>query len=165
MKRFSIHPSFRIAFFVFGAFCIVLAMVGLGRWVRYKRAHGVVQVEYCEYKDHGSIKVDTNHIRMFRGKPVLAVGFMRSSGSASGLNNVTDAALFPTNAKPGDHVTILYREYPNIYDQDAAVIYSFNLIWRRPLSAALMGAFFIFVSSWFRSRPGYLFRRMHEDPV
>lgn len=155
MTQLSIHRSFRIAFIGFGMICVFYGITELLRWVRYKRTQSVISVEYVAYKDRGEIKYDTNRIRMRGTNPVLTVGFLRSSGSLGGV--AEPERFLPGNAKPGDHVTVLCREEGGSF-ADAAVIYSFKLVWRKPVSAVLVGAFFICLGLWFRSRHGYVFR-------
>src|SRR5258708_23230728 len=140
MKRHAISRFFRAEFIVFGLRCVFYGLPELRRWIGYKHTHSVIGVAYEAYKDRGAIKYDTSRIRMRGTNPVLTVGFLRASGS---LGGVWDPERFlPAKAKPGDRVTVLYREERG-NDADAAVIYSFNFVWLKPMSAALFGTFFV----------------------
>jgi hypothetical protein len=162
MTRPALRPSFRLALIAFGALCFLYALICLGHWMKYKRTDSVIGVDYVAYKDHGEIKYDTNRIRMIGTRPVLTVGFMRFSGSHGGV--VLPERFLPASAKPGDHVTVLYREEWGLA-ADSAVIYSFDLIWRGPLRAALVGTVFICLGLWYRSRHKYLSKADAHETV
>jgi hypothetical protein len=160
VKHLVTHRSLRLLLIAFGTVCFVYAFIKLGRWVGYKRTDRVIGVEYVAYKDQGRIRYDTNRIRMNGTNPILRVGFVRLSGSVGGVVQ----PQLPANAKPGDHVTVLYRE-ENGLDAGAAVVYSFDTVWREPVRAAVFGAFLIGLWLWLRSEQGHRLRARHENAV
>ena len=151
MKRPSVHHSLKVAF-VFGVCWIALACFRLAHWAGYKRTEAVVEAVHPAFKEQGQIRYNTNAVLMRGTKPVLALPFMRSSGSLSGIQE----SSLPAGAKQGDRVSILYR--PDGRDE---LVYSFNAVWRVPMFAGIIGAVCICLGLWFRSRPQTMFT-MHQ---
>lgn len=145
MKRPAVHNSFRIAFISFGICCFIFACVKLSAWIGYKKADSIV-----ELVQPASLKAGTNAF--------IQVTFMRPSGS-QGFVPFPERSL-PANVRPGDHVSVLYDP-----DGGYGVIYSFYLVWRIPMYAAILGAASISLGVFFRRRSGGLFRVSNEHAV
>ena len=83
---------------------------------------------------------------------VPGVEFMRQNGSRGQVWNV------PADAKAGDHVSVLYRP-----DGGNGFIYSYDMVWRVPVFASIVGVASVLLGLFFRRRSGGLFRELHEN--
>lgn len=139
MKRPAIHNAFRIAFIGFGIGCLIFGCIKLSTWIGYAKADGMVEL----FKTENS-KAGTNAF--------LIVSFTRPSGAqGSFYENV------PANAKPGDHVSVLYRPGVMYGQTGDGVVYTFSTVWRTPLVAGIIGVASMMLGFYFRRRIGGLF--------
>lgn len=145
MKRIAVHNSFRIAFIIFGACCLIIAITRLSQWIGYKKTDSVVELR----KPPPSIKYGTN--------AYLIVTFMRPSGS---IGQVLD---IPAGVKPGDRVSVLYLPNGGEGEREGEVVYSFDRVWRIPVYSASVGTASVLLGIYFRRRPGDLFKVSHKS--